>query len=142
VLGAADIQALKPANLADLVNTMPSVTEGGSTPQTSGGSISTATAGINSINLRGLGVSRTLVLLDGQRSVASAIQGQVDINTFPQDLVERVDIVTGGASAQYGSDAVGGVVNFVLNHKFRGLKLSADGSITEYGGGGSYRTAA
>jgi outer membrane cobalamin receptor len=67
------------------------------------------------LNLRALGTNRTLVLFDGQRSVVSAATGVVDVNTFPQTLIERVEVVTGGASSQYGSDAVGGVVNFMLD---------------------------
>ncbi len=141
VLGAADIQAQKPANISDFVNQLPAIGQG-STSGNSSGSLSNGIAGINSVNLRGLGAGRTLVLLNGQRSVASAVNGVVDINTFPQDLVERVEVVTGGASAQYGSDAVGGVVNFILDEKFKGLKLSADQGISTYGDGRNYRLAA
>lgn len=141
VLGAADIQAQKPANIADLVYTMPSVAPG-FTAAVSAGNISTPNAGINSVNLRYLGASRTLVLLNGQRTVASYSSGIVDVNTIPQDLVERVEVVTGGASAQYGSDAVAGVVNFILNERYKGLKLSADTGITNYGDGANYRFSA
>ena len=138
VLSTADIQTQAPTNLADFVNQMPAIA-GSSTPATSGNSISGGTAGINALNLRQLGTSRTLVLLDGQRSVASAATGVVDVNTFPQDLVQRVEIVTGGASAAYGSDAVGGVVNFILDKDFRGLKLNSEYGITNYGDGTNYR---
>ncbi len=141
VLGAADIQAQKPANISDFVNQLPAIGQG-STSGNSSGSLSNGIAGINTVNLRGLGAGRTLVLLNGQRSVASAVSGVVDINTVPQDLVERVEVVTGGASAQYGSDAVGGVVNFILDEKFKGLKLSADQGISTYGDGQNYRLAA
>jgi outer membrane cobalamin receptor len=132
VLSSADIKAQAPANLSDFVNQMPAVTQG-STSANSSGSLSSGLAGINSVNLRGLGAGRTLVLIDGQRSVASAINGVVDVNTVPQDLVERVEVVTGGASAQYGSDAVGGVVNFILNKKYKGFKIGMDQGITTYG---------
>jgi outer membrane receptor protein involved in Fe transport len=138
VLGAAEIAAQAPPNIADFVNTLPSIASSG-TAATSSGSLSNGLAGINSINLRGLGVNRTLVLVDGQRSVASSVTGVVDINTIPQDLVERVEVVTGGASAQYGSDAVGGVVNFILNKNFKGLSLKADNSVTTYGDGPNHR---
>jgi len=141
VLGAAEIQAQKPANISDFVNQLPAIGQG-STSGNSSGSLSNGIAGIASVNLRGLGAGRTLVLLNGQRSVASAVNGVVDINTFPQDLVERVEVVTGGASAQYGSDAVGGVVNFILDERFKGLKLSADQGISTYGDGHNYRLAA
>ncbi|WP_375393561.1 TonB-dependent receptor plug domain-containing protein, partial [uncultured Sphingomonas sp.] len=139
VLGAADIAAQSPANISDFVNQLPAITAGGSTSSNSSGSLSNGIAGINSVNLRGLGVGRTLVLLDGQRSVASAVSGVVDINTFPQDLIERVEVVTGGASAQYGSDAVGGVVNFILDKKFKGFRISADEGLTTYGDGHNYK---
>mgnify|MGYP004707528953 CR=1 FL=1 len=131
VLGHEDIAAQVPANISDLVNQLPAVTQG-STSATSSGFLSSGLAGINSVNLRGLGANRTLILIDGQRSVPSSITGLVDVNTIPQNLVERVEVVTGGASAQYGSDAVGGVVNFVLNKKFSGVKLSANTGFTTY----------
>ena len=69
-----------------------------------------------------LGAARTLVLFDGQRSVASTTTGTVDVNTFPQALIERVEVVTGGASSAYGSDAVSGVVNFILDRDFTGCE--------------------
>jgi outer membrane receptor protein involved in Fe transport len=141
VLGAADIAAQAPANISDFVNQLPSIA-GSGTSGTSSGSLSNGAAGVNSISLRGLGAGRTLVLLDGQRSVASTVGGVVDINTFPQDLVERVEVVTGGASAQYGSDAVGGVVNFILDKKFKGFRVSADQGISTYGDGHNYRVSA
>ena len=65
------------------------------------------------------------MLLNGRRSVASTITGVVDVNTIPQMLVERVEVVTGGASAAYGSDAVAGVVNFILDNDFEGLRIEA-----------------
>jgi outer membrane receptor protein involved in Fe transport len=138
ILDADQIRAQAPANLGDFVNTLPSIS-GSSTAGNSSGLLSRAQVGINSPNLRSLGMNRTLVLLDGQRSVASTPFGWVDINTFPQDLVKRVEIVTGGASAAYGSDAVGGVVNFILDKEFQGLKLSADSGITTYGDAPNYR---
>jgi iron complex outermembrane receptor protein len=141
VLGSAEIQSQKPANIFDLVLTLPNVAPG-LTAQNSGGDVSLPDAGINSVNLRYLGSSRTLVLLNGQRTVASLSSNTVDINTMPQDLIERVETVTGGASAQYGSDAVAGVVNFILNERFRGLKVSVDGGITDHGDGANYRVAA
>ncbi len=141
MMSSEDIQSQVTTNLADFVNQMPAIA-GSSTPTTSGNSISGGTAGINALNLRHLGPSRTLVLLDGRRSVASSSSGLVDVNTFPQELVQRVEIVTGGASAAYGSDAVGGVVNFILDKDFTGLKTIAEYGITNYGDGTSYRLGA
>ena len=82
---------------------------------------------------------RTLVLIDGQRSVGATTTGLVDINNIPQDLVTRVDVVTGGASAAYGSDALAGVVNFVLNRTYEGVKGEISGGLTSYGDDYNYR---
>lgn len=138
VLGEADIAAQAPANISDFVNQLPAIAGSGTSGGASGG-LSNAGAGINSIGLRGLGVGRTLVLVDGQRSVASTVGGTVDINTIPQDLVKRVEVITGGASAAYGSDAVGGVVNFILDTGYKGVKLGADTGISTYGDAFNYR---
>ena len=121
VLGSEDIQQNAPSNLANFINQMPSIV-GSTTPDSSSTAVSSGGSGINALNLRGIGVSRTLVLLDGHREPASSSSGQVDIDTIPQQLVQRVDIVTGGASADYGSDAVGGVVNFILDKTYSGFK--------------------
>jgi outer membrane receptor protein involved in Fe transport len=139
VLGTEEIKAQKPANIAQMLYTLPSVSTTSSNAQTSAISFTAGRAGINSVDLRGLGASRTLLLLDGQRIVPSLYDGTVDLNTFPQDLISRVEIVTGGASAQYGSDAVGGVVNFILDSKFKGFKFGGDAGITNYGDGFNYR---
>src|SRR6201986_1154721 len=77
----------------------------------------------NVLNLRNFGAQRTLVLFDGHRAAPSNADGTVDVDALPQMLVSRVDVVTGGASAVYGSDAVTGVINFVLDKKFEGLKF-------------------
>lgn len=138
VLGPDAIDASAPANVADFVNEIPSVI-GSTTPASSNLSMSSGLAGLNTINLRGLGTSRTLVLLNGKRSVGSALGGQVDVNTFPQGLISAVEVVTGGASAAYGSDAVSGVVNFILNEDYTGLKASAETGISTYGDAANYR---
>jgi outer membrane receptor protein involved in Fe transport len=83
------------------------------------------------LNLRSLGAQRGLVLLDGRRLNPSTATGVVDIAILPEELVQRVEIVTGGASAAYGSDAVAGVVNFILDTKFEGLKGTFQGGITD-----------
>lgn len=127
-------------NLADLVNQMPQFA-GSTTPQNSRLALSSGLAGINALNLRNLGAERSLVLLDGRRLPPSSITGVVDINTIPQQLVKRVDVVTGGASAQYGSDAVAGVTNFVLDKTYTGLKVNADSGISDYGDGVNYHTS-
>lgn len=138
VLNRDEIEATAPANIADFVNDIPSLV-GSATPANSNLQISAGTAGINALNLRGLGAARTLVLLDGQRSVGSSLAGLVDINTFPQGLIKSVEIVTGGASAAYGSDAVSGVVNFVLDKEYSGIKGAAEYGVTTYGDAPNYR---
>lgn len=97
------------------------------------------TAGISAVNLRGLGETRTLVLLDGQRAVGSVSTGIVDVDNFPQQLIKSVEVVTGGASAVYGSDAVAGVVNFILDRDFTGFKGEVSGGETTYGDARNYK---
>jgi outer membrane receptor protein involved in Fe transport len=138
VLTQEDIQNSSPTNnIADFVNQMPALAAS-IRPSNSRLELSNGIAGINALNLRSLGTVRTLVLIDGRRSVGSTASGVVDINTIPQSLVERVEVVTGGASAAYGSDAVAGVTNFILNKSFNGLKLSGDIGVTDEGDGFNY----
>jgi len=91
------------------------------------------------LNLRGLGGNRTLVLLDGRRVAPAGGDGSTNFNLLPQSLISRIDVVTGGASAQYGSDAVAGVVNVITENNFTGLKGSIQGGISDRGDVGSYR---
>ncbi len=132
VVGVEQIENSAAQNIADFVSQMPAVT-GSASPVSSNGGLSSHSAGLSTLALRGLGGSRTLVLLDGQRSVGATTQGLVDINDIPQDLVNRVDVVTGGASAAYGSDALSGVVNFILDKTYVGTKGEVSGSLTTYG---------
>ncbi|HEY4276189.1 MAG TPA: TonB-dependent receptor [Rhizomicrobium sp.] len=127
---AADVlQASAPSNIADALNNLPSMLQSGGQQNNSG---STST-GKNLLNLRGLGRTRTLVLLDGMRFPSTQNDNTVDVNVLPQALVKRVDIVTGGASASYGSDAVAGAVNFVLNNSYEGIGGQLSGGISQYG---------
>ena len=99
------------------------------------------TAGLSLLDLRGLGTNRTLVLVNGRRHVGGDALGagpSVDINTIPTDLIDRVDVVTGGSSAVYGSDAIAGVVNFILKRDFSGVQLRGQGGVTKYGDLGNY----
>src|SRR6202035_4719746 len=122
------LTATTPTNLADALNNLP-VFSGSLGPSQARSSTFDNTGG-NYLNLRGLGSVRNLILLDGHRVPPTTSAGTVDINFLPQMLVQRVDVVTGGASAVYGSDAVSGVVNFVLDHKFTGLKAEAQTGIS------------
>lgn len=131
VLSNEGIQATGAANLQDALSELPSV---GQNISRTSSNFSTTGNGQATVNLRNLGSARTLVLVDGRRFVAG-LPGTsiVDLNTIPTDLIERVEVVTGGASAVYGSEAIAGVVNFVLNDDFTGLRLRGQGSISDEG---------
>ena len=131
VVDVAAIQASATQNIAEFVNTMP-VFSGSASPNTGQSGISPGTAGVSTLNLRSMGAGRTLVLLDGQRVVASLLTGVADLNALPQQLVQRVEVVTGGASAVYGSDAITGVVNFILDKEYTGIKGEISGGVTSY----------
>ena len=142
VITTDQIQNQSPTNnIADFLNEQPALA-GSTRPANSRLNLSSGQAGINALNLRNLTEIRTLVLLDGHRSVGSTVTGLVDINTIPQALIKSVEVVTGGASAAYGSDAVAGVVNFILDKKYEGIKFTADRGITTYGDGGTYSFSA
>lgn len=116
------IQRSGSTNLTDFLRTMPALISSEDDLQNTGSQGYIGSTGLNLLNLRNLGEERTLVLVDGRRHVAQLPEtAAVDINTIPMDLIERVDIVTGGVSAVYGADAVSGVVNFVMKKDFEGL---------------------
>ena len=131
VLTADQMQSTLAPNVADALNQTVSSLLGSSTPATS--TLSVAQSGANYLNLRNLGANRTLVLVDGQRFVPTNATGTVDINVLPQALVDRVEVVTGGASAAWGSDAVAGVVNFITKKDIQGFDGSVQGGISGYG---------
>jgi len=109
---------------------------------TAGGDIqptATNTPGAATVSLRGLGTNRNLVLIDGRRGTPGNASGVVDISTIPSAAVERVEVITGGASATYGADAIAGVTNFILKKNFQGLELDAQASISERGDGFEYQ---
>lgn len=102
-------------------------------------------AGLNLLDLRGLGTQRTLVLVNGRRHVAADLNNNAvspDVNTIPTDLIDRVDVVTGANSAVYGSDAIAGVVNFVLKKDFDGLQMRGSAGIAQGGFGGNQYVSA
>jgi iron complex outermembrane receptor protein len=142
VVTGEDLRAQAPVNIADVVNQLPAFS-GSRTPYSGNSSTGNGTVGVNSLNLRGLNANRTLVLLDGHRLVGANANGSgegnaVDVNAIPNALISRVDVVTGGASAAYGSDALTGVVNFVLDRQFTGVKGSVQGGISTYGDAPAY----
>jgi iron complex outermembrane recepter protein len=135
VVSEKQLHDTTPGNLADGLNKLPVFQGSQSVGRPGDGSHNFSS---NVLDLRNFGVQRTLVLLDGHRATPSNDDGSVDIDTLPQMLVTRIDIVTGGASAVYGSDAVTGVVNFVLDRKFEGLKFDANSGISTYADAMSY----
>lgn len=132
VIGSEQFEQQTSPNVIDFLTTLPAFA-GNYTPQGSAQNASSGAAGTASANLRNLGANRTLILLDGQRIVPSTVSGLVDINTIPSQLIERLEVVTGGASAAYGSDAVSGVVNFILDKDFTGIKTDVSFGTTSYG---------
>jgi outer membrane receptor protein involved in Fe transport len=123
-------------SLGDALNDLPSLRSTFSTGSTSRNIFSLS--GLSLLDLRGLGTDRTLVLINGRRHVTSVPgENAFDVNTIPIDLVERIDVVTGGNSAVYGSDAVAGVVNFVMKRNFDGIKIQGQTGISSRGDRGS-----
>ena len=131
VTSSDELQAAASPTLGDYLSRLPPF---GSTLGARNPSFSTATgsAGISLINLRQMGVARTLVLFEGRRVVNANLVGGVDMNLIPDSLVQRIDVVTGGASATWGSDAVAGVVNVIVDKEFHGFEAKAEVSISDY----------
>jgi iron complex outermembrane receptor protein len=126
-LSAADIAATGAVNLQQVLLENPTIGSANAITRTNS-AFQTASVGVATVDLRNLGTSRTLVLVNGRRFV-SGIPGEsaVDLNAIPVDFIERVELLTGGASAAYGSDAVAGVVNIITKRSFNGLLLDAQG---------------
>ena len=119
-VGNADIKAQGVTRIEDITNSLPQVFAG------QGSSISNGSTGTATVDLRGLGSSRTLVLIDSRRLMpGDPTVPAADLNFIPAALVERVDVLTGGASATYGADAVAGVVNFIMLKNFEGVRIDA-----------------
>lgn len=123
-------------SLGDALNDLPSLRSTFSSGSTARNIFSSS--GLSLLDLRGLGTDRTLVLINGRRHVtASPGDNAFDVNTIPVDLVERIDVVTGGNSAVYGSDAVAGVVNFVMKRDFDGFSMRAQAGLSSRGDRGT-----
>ncbi len=143
VMSADELNAMSTNNIADAVSALPAFSNS-VTPRNSTANLSSGAAGVNQLNLRGIGTNRTLILLDGRRVINSSLTADnsaPDINSFPSSLVQRVDVVTGGASAAYGSDALTGVVNFVIDREFTGIKGEVQGGMTKYRDDKNYNAA-
>lgn len=129
-LTSADLEQYTPTSVPDALIKLPMFT-GSTFPRQ-------AYQDLTILDLRNFGANRTLVLMDGHRVTPSLQDGTVGLETLPMTLMTRTDVVTGGASAVYGSDAVSGVVNFVLDKAFTGVKVDVNGGISTYGDGAGY----
>lgn len=133
VINSSEIQLQQPPSAADLVTQLPGVAPGLNS------AVNNGSAGYASVDLRDLGTNRTLVLLDGSRVVPASLTGVTDLNNIPVALIQRVDVMTGGASSVYGADAVAGVVNFITKQDFSGIDLTGTYGITGHGDGQRYK---
>lgn len=129
-MGQEAIEKTGSVTVDTLLNQMPQFV-----PAVSSTSNNPSNGGQANIDLRGLGTQRTMVLIDGHRVVPSNSDGTVDVNIIPSALIQNIEVISGGASATYGSDALSGVVNFKLNKNFTGLQMDAQYGITEQGDG-------
>lgn len=136
IVSTEQLQATTPTNISDGLKKLPVFANSGGDARTANTRDNTVG---NYLNLRGLGAIRTLILLDGRRVPPTAASGVVDTNILPQQLIKRVDVVTGGASSVYGSDAITGVVNFVLDTKFNGVRGLAQRGISSRGDAASWK---
>jgi outer membrane receptor protein involved in Fe transport len=133
-VGVEQIELTGTVNTESLLNTLPQAVPGLDRTSNNPGN------GTATVNLRGLGSNRTLVLINGTRVVPTGSGGSVDINAIPNALIENIEVLTGGASAVYGSDAVAGVVNFILKDDFEGVAINAGFEQTIEGDAGIYST--
>ena len=134
VVGEDELVLRNVSNVENLLRQLPGVVAG------VGAQTNNGNGGFASIDLRGLGSKRNLVLLDGQRIVPAQQNGTVDLNNIPVAIIARTEVLTGGASTTYGADAVSGVVNFITKKDFEGIDLSSSYQITERGDGPIFRT--
>ncbi|HET9145881.1 MAG TPA: TonB-dependent receptor plug domain-containing protein, partial [Sphingomicrobium sp.] len=141
VVGEQDINRSGAVNVQDVLTQNPAI----GTPllSTTNSAFLTSGAGTATIDLRNLGTNRTLILINGRR-VVGGLPGSpiVDLNVIPTQFIERIDILTGGASSLYGSDAVAGVVNFIYKRNFEGLLMEVQYGITELGDWPRYQVSA
>jgi iron complex outermembrane recepter protein len=126
-LTGADIKAAGVTRVEDLLNRLPQVYAGQSSTQ------SNASDGTASVDLRGLGSNRTLVLINGRRMMpGDPLTSAADLNAIPESIVKNVEVYTGGASSTYGADAVAGVVNFIMDRNFKGVRIDTQYSFYQH----------
>ena len=145
VVSFDDLQTVKPGPIADGLNQLPifagSRGQGANSNPSINGGIGGGNGVANQLNMRNLGTTRNLVLFDGLRIPATTFAGIVDMDLIPQNLIQRVDMVTGGVSAVYGSDAVTGVINFVTDRNFDGVKTNASFGRSGRGDGNTFNVS-
>jgi len=137
-LGAEQLQDLAVTNIGAAVSELPAF-RASANPTTNG--FGSFNVGAQIVNLRGLGVTRNLILLDNRRFAPTTREGSVDLNLIPSILIERTEVMTGGASAAYGSDAVAGAVNVILDKKLAGFRGQVDYGVSDKGDGGNTHAA-
>ena len=133
VTSADEIELLQSNTAEEILREIPGIVP------SIGSAVNNGNGGASFVNLRGLGSNRNIVLLDGGRVVPADLNGRFDLNNIPLALVERVEVLTGGASTTYGADAISGVVNFVTRRDFAGMEANVGYQITEKGDGGTFR---
>lgn len=133
VTGSEEIELLQSNVAEEILREIPGVVP------SIGSAVNNGNGGASFVNLRGLGTNRNIVLLDGTRIVPAGLAGVFDLNNIPLALIERVEVLTGGASTTYGADAISGVVNFVTRQDFAGLEANVGSQITERGDGHTFR---
>lgn len=137
VVGQRSIEESGYANVYDVLKSVPSMGVGLGSANASPGALSNPEAGASFVNLRGLGLDRSLVLVDGRRRVSGSAQSSaVDVSMMPAGLIERIETITGGASAVYGADAVSGVVNIIMKDEMEGVEMSISSGASTEGSGG------
>jgi outer membrane receptor protein involved in Fe transport len=133
VVGSEEVALRQPTSAEEVLRTIPGVTPG------LGQNVNNGATGQATVDLRGFGAKRNLVMLDSTRLVPATSGGLFDLNNIPVALIDRVDVLTGGASTTYGADAVTGVVNFITKKNFAGVDLKIGEGITERGDGNTFR---
>lgn len=134
-VGAEEIQLQQQPEVEKILRFLPV------TVPSDGDAVNNGTAGVSTVNLRGLGAQRNLIMVDGKRVTPYDSNGAVDVSTIPTAFLERIDVVTGGASAVYGSDAISGAINFILKKDFEGVEASAGYSVTGEDDGQRYNAS-
>jgi len=133
VVSAEELSFRQPQSVEQVLRQLPGTSPG------VGNQVNNGQGGVASFNLRGLGSNRNLVLLNSRRVVPSTLGNVTDLNIIPVALIERAEVLTGGAVTAYGADAIAGVVNFITKQNFEGVDLRGNYGITERGDGRTYR---